>query len=92
MAGQRIRRGGNIMNNRLVSKNKALNVSLVKHSGEYYIMKLDIQSEIMKKDIHMVYKKYLNRPKLRRKILDMMGTYRGASSRGSYANSGRISC
>jgi len=70
------------MNNRLVSRVKALNFTVdqfpvfTNENSERYIeLKFELTSSLMRRDIEKVVKKCTNRPKLKKKLLDMCHTY-----------------
>ena len=70
------------MNERLVSRVKALNFTVDnfptftdENSERYINLKSKLASSLMRRDIHMLYKKYPNRPKLKKKLLNMCRIY-----------------
>jgi len=69
------------MNTRLVSRVKALNYivdhfPVTKESSKRYIeLRFKLSSSLMKRDIYKVIKKYPNRPKLKKRLLNMYNAY-----------------
>ena len=70
------------MNNRLVSRVKALNYTVDnfpiftdENSERYIDLKSKLTSSLMRRDIKRVVKKYPNRPKLKKKLLNMCRIY-----------------